>query len=89
MSRSEEDRFADILGAIDRCQEYAPHLHSDGLASMAYDAVRGGYKGTPGCGPMAVACEHGTGKRVASEAGRFSSMSKCFTKRARRWTVPR
>ena len=39
MSRSEDERFADILGAIERCLEYAPHLHSDELGSMAYDAV--------------------------------------------------
>ena len=39
MSRSEQERFADILVAIQRCQQYAPHLHSDDLASMAYDAV--------------------------------------------------
>lgn len=39
MSRSEEERFADILGTIERCQEYAPYLRSDDLASMAYDAL--------------------------------------------------
>ncbi len=39
MSRSEEERFADILDAIQRCQDYAPHLRSDDLASMAYDAL--------------------------------------------------
>lgn len=39
MSRSEDERFADILGAIERCLEYAPHLHSDEFGSMAYDAV--------------------------------------------------
>lgn len=39
MSRSEEERFADILDAIQRCQDYAPHLHSDELGSMAYDAL--------------------------------------------------
>lgn len=39
MTRSEEQRFADILDAIKRCQDYAPHLRSDDLASMAYDAV--------------------------------------------------
>ncbi len=39
MSRSQEERFTDILDAIKRCQEYAPHLRSDDHASMAYDAV--------------------------------------------------
>jgi len=39
VSRSEEERFADILDAIQRCQDYAPHLRSDDLASMAYDAL--------------------------------------------------
>ncbi len=39
MSRSKDERFADILGAIERRPEYAPHLPSDELASMAYDAV--------------------------------------------------
>ena len=39
MSRSEDERFADILGAVDRCQEYAAFLQSGELASMAYDAV--------------------------------------------------
>lgn len=39
MSRSEEERFADILDAIQRCRDYAPSLHSEALASMAYDAV--------------------------------------------------
>lgn len=41
MTRSQEDRFADILSAIERCQTYAPHLRSDDLASMAYDALPG------------------------------------------------
>ena len=39
MSRPEEERFADILDAIRRCQDYTPHLRSDELASMAYDAL--------------------------------------------------
>lgn len=39
MSRSEQERFADILAAIDRCEQYGPYLRSDELASMAYDAV--------------------------------------------------
>ncbi|MGL5819414.1 MAG: HepT-like ribonuclease domain-containing protein [Phycicoccus sp.] len=39
MSRSEEERFADILSAVERCQEYAPHLRSEDLGSVAYDAV--------------------------------------------------
>jgi uncharacterized protein with HEPN domain len=39
VSRAEEERFADILEAIQRCQDYVPHLRSDDLASMAYDAL--------------------------------------------------
>lgn len=39
MTRSEQERFADILDAIDRCTQYAQFLHSGDLASMAYDAV--------------------------------------------------
>lgn len=39
MSRSEQDRFNDILQAIERCQEYETHLRSDELGQMAYDAV--------------------------------------------------
>ena len=39
MSRSEQERFADILEAIQRCRQYAPHLRSEDLASMAYDAL--------------------------------------------------
>lgn len=40
MSRSEEERFTDILDAIDRCAKYTPHLGSGGdLASMAYDGI--------------------------------------------------
>ena len=39
MSRSEDDRFADIVDAIQRCQDYTPHLRSADLGSMAYDAV--------------------------------------------------
>lgn len=39
MSRSESERFADILAAIERCQNYEPHLRSGEFASMAYDAV--------------------------------------------------
>lgn len=39
MTRSKEERFADILNAIDRCQAYKPHLRSDELGLMAYDAV--------------------------------------------------
>ena len=38
MSRSEDERFADILDAVQRCQDYAPHLRSDDLREMAYDA---------------------------------------------------
>ena len=39
MSRSAQDRIADILAAIERCQQYEPYLRSDEFASMAYDAV--------------------------------------------------
>ncbi len=39
MSRSEDERFVDILDAIQRCQDYAPHLSADKHASMAYDAL--------------------------------------------------
>ena len=39
MSRSDEERFADIIDAIDRCQQYAPYLRSQEHAAMAYDAV--------------------------------------------------
>lgn len=39
MSRSDRERFADILAAIQRCEDYEPFLRSEELASMAYDAV--------------------------------------------------
>lgn len=39
MTRSDEERFADILNATDRCQSYEPYLRSDEFGSMAYDAV--------------------------------------------------
>jgi len=39
VSRSADDRFADIVGAIQHYQDYAPHLRSADLGSMAYDAV--------------------------------------------------
>lgn len=39
MTRSDEQRVADILNAIDRCETYKQHLRSDELGSMAYDAV--------------------------------------------------
>ena len=39
MTRSDEERFADILNAIDRCQNYERYLRSDEFGSMAYDAV--------------------------------------------------
>lgn len=39
MTRSDAERFADILNAIDRCRDYAQYLHSDEFGSMAYDAV--------------------------------------------------
>ena len=40
MSRSDQDRFADIKAAIARCQTYAKHLKDDdALVGMAYDAI--------------------------------------------------
>ena len=39
MTRSDEERFADILNAIDRCQSYEQYLRSDEFGWMAYDAV--------------------------------------------------
>ncbi|KQQ10844.1 DUF86 domain-containing protein [Rathayibacter sp. Leaf296] len=41
MSRSAEERFSDILAAIDRCLEYREHLGGGDavLARMALDAV--------------------------------------------------
>ena len=39
MNRPEQDRFDDILHAIERCQHYAPYLRSDEFSGMAYDAV--------------------------------------------------
>ena len=40
MTRSDQERFADILGAIERCQGYEPFLRGDeALRQMAYDAI--------------------------------------------------
>ncbi|WP_114908187.1 DUF86 domain-containing protein [Ornithinimicrobium murale] len=39
MSRPDQERFDDILRAIERCQHYAPFLQTGELADMAYDAV--------------------------------------------------
>jgi uncharacterized protein with HEPN domain len=39
VTRSDRERFADILNAIDRCQKYERYLRSEELGSMAYDAV--------------------------------------------------
>jgi uncharacterized protein with HEPN domain len=39
VTRSDEERFADILNAIDRCESYKQYLRSDKCGSMAYDAV--------------------------------------------------
>ena len=41
MTRSADDRFADVLGAIDRCRRYRPYLSSDdeAQAAMALDAT--------------------------------------------------
>ena len=38
MTRSDEERFADILNAINRCESYEQYLRSDEFGSMAYDA---------------------------------------------------
>ena len=39
MSRSDQERFADIIDAVERCQQYAPYLHAEEHAAMAYDAI--------------------------------------------------
>ncbi len=39
MTRPEQERFSDIVHAIERCQSYAPHLRSGEFAATAYDAV--------------------------------------------------
>ncbi len=40
MSRSDQDRFADIKATIARCRAYAKHLRDDdALVGMAYDAI--------------------------------------------------
>jgi len=39
VTRSDQERFADILEAIRRCPDYEPYLRSEEFASMAYDAV--------------------------------------------------
>jgi uncharacterized protein with HEPN domain len=39
VTRSDQQRFADILAAIHRCQDYEPYLRSNELAPMAYDAI--------------------------------------------------
>jgi uncharacterized protein with HEPN domain len=39
VTRSDQERFADVVAAIHRCHDYAPYLRSDEFASMAYDAV--------------------------------------------------
>jgi uncharacterized protein with HEPN domain len=39
VTRSDDERFADILNAIDRCEDYEQYLRSEELGSMAYDAV--------------------------------------------------
>lgn len=38
MTRSDEERFTDILNAIDRCQNHEQY-RSEEFGSMAYDAV--------------------------------------------------
>jgi len=40
VSRStSEQRYTDILSAIQRCLRYRPHLTADDIGGMAYDAV--------------------------------------------------
>ncbi|KGN37186.1 HepT-like ribonuclease domain-containing protein [Knoellia subterranea] len=39
MSRAQEQRFADIQAAIERCRRYRPFLDSPEMGAMAYDAV--------------------------------------------------
>jgi uncharacterized protein with HEPN domain len=39
VTRSDHERFADILAAIRRCQAYEEYIHSEELGSMAYDAI--------------------------------------------------
>lgn len=41
MSRSDDQRFTDILDAVERCLAYRDHLSSSDelIASMAYDAI--------------------------------------------------
>jgi len=39
VTRSDQERFDDILHAIERCQAYEPHVRGGELADMAYDAV--------------------------------------------------
>jgi uncharacterized protein with HEPN domain len=40
VSRSDQERFSDILHAIQRCHDYRPYLGGDDeFAQMAYDAV--------------------------------------------------
>ncbi|MGA8045655.1 MAG: HepT-like ribonuclease domain-containing protein [Dermatophilaceae bacterium] len=39
MSRSDQERFADIIDAVERCQQYAPYLHTEEHTAMAYDAI--------------------------------------------------
>jgi uncharacterized protein with HEPN domain len=39
VTRSDEERFADILNAIGRCQNCEQYLRSEEFGSMAYDAV--------------------------------------------------
>jgi uncharacterized protein with HEPN domain len=39
VTASDDERFADILNAIDRCEDYEQYLRSEEFGSMAYDAV--------------------------------------------------
>ena len=42
-----------------------------------------------GCDPPSVAWEHSTGRSCARDAGRFSSINRCFTRPAARWNARR
>ena len=39
MSRSDQERFTDIIDAVKRCEQYAPHLNSQDHSAMGYDAI--------------------------------------------------
>jgi len=53
MSRSVDERFADMLAAIERCQTYARHLDEGDLGAMAYNAI---LRNLAVLGPRSPAC---------------------------------